>query len=203
MSLRSHFLRPQTSLTAQPSDSTGRRTFLKRSGLAASSLALLGNFPLGWLPKASAGNPPPERTADAGSAGAGPRPDSATTALRGVTPGVNPELRAHGAIFERKIHKIGDNVYSAVGWSGCNTIMVVGNDGVIIVDTGDGVQWAREVAAEFRAITDKPVRAVIYTCFHIDHMFGVKAFATADDVQAGRVEIIAHESLLAQCVAIG
>ena len=61
--------------------------------------------------------------------------------------------------------------------------MVVGDDGVIIVDTGDGVQWAREVAAEFRAITDKPVRAVIYTCFHIDHIFGVKAFATADDVQ--------------------
>src|SRR3982074_2095148 len=176
MPLNSCFLERKTSSTVQPVESTGRRSFLKRLGLAASSMALLGNFPLGWLPKARAGNPPPARTADAGSAGAGPRPDAATTASRGVTPGVNPELSAHGAIFERNIHKIVDNVCSAVVWSGCNTIMVVGNDGVIIVDTGDGVQWAREVAAEFRAITDKPVRAVIYTCFHIDHMFGVKAF---------------------------
>jgi alkyl sulfatase BDS1-like metallo-beta-lactamase superfamily hydrolase len=191
MPLNSCFQKRKTSSTVQPVERSGRRGFLKRLGLAASSMALLGNFPLGCS------NPPPTKTADAGSAGAGPQPDAATTASRGVNPGVNPELRAHGAIFERKIHRIGDNVYSAVGWSGCNTIMVVGDDGVIIVDTGDGVQWAREVAAEFRAITDKPVRAVIYTCFHIDHMFGVKAFATADDVQAGRIEIIAHESLLA------
>ena len=195
MSLRPRFPGRNASSTVRPSYNTGRRSFLTRSALAASSLAVLGIFPLAWWRKARADAK--ARTADAGSAGAGPRPDAATTASRGVIPGVNPELRAHGAIFERKIHKVGDNVYSAVGWSGCNSIMVVGNDGVIIVDTGDGVQWAREVAAEFRAITEKPVRAVIYTCFHIDHMFGVKAFATADDVQAGRIEIIAHESLLA------
>ena len=83
MPLNSCFLERKTSSTVQPVEGTGRRTFLKRSGLAASSMALLGNFPLGWLPKARAGNPPPARTADAGSAGAGPRPDAATTASRG------------------------------------------------------------------------------------------------------------------------
>jgi alkyl sulfatase BDS1-like metallo-beta-lactamase superfamily hydrolase len=119
------------------------------------------------------------------------------TASREVTPCINPDLKAHGTIFERKIHRVGENVYSAVGWSGCNSIMVVGHDGVIIVDTGDAVQWAREVAAEFRKITDKPVRAVIYTCFHLDHINGVKAFASIDDVNTGRVAIIAHQTLLA------
>jgi alkyl sulfatase BDS1-like metallo-beta-lactamase superfamily hydrolase len=206
MSLRSRFLAWRTNSSAQAGDGTGRRRFLMRSGVAAGSLALFGLFPLAWLRKDPAGFPPRARTADAASAGAGLRPEAATTTSRGAIAGVNPELRAHGAIFERKIHEVGDNVYSAVGWSGCNTIMVVGNDGVIIVDTGDGVQWAREVAAEFRTITDKPVRAIIYTCFHIDHMFGVKAFATADDVRDGRVEIIAHESLLAnvwQSVRLG
>src|SRR5713226_7514823 len=77
-----------------------------------------------------------------------------------VKPEINPDLRAHGAIFEQKIHKVGDNVYSAVGWSICNTIMVVGSQGVVIVDTGTDIQSAREVAAEFRKITDKPVVAV-------------------------------------------
>jgi alkyl sulfatase BDS1-like metallo-beta-lactamase superfamily hydrolase len=114
-----------------------------------------------------------------------------------VPPSINPDLAAHGAIFERRIHKVGDNVYSAVGWSACNSVMIEGGDGVIIVDTGDTATAAREVAAEFRKITDKPVRAVIYTCFHIDHIAGVKGFASAEDVAAGRVEIIAHDALLA------
>src|SRR5215813_7359319 len=73
---------------------------------------------------------------------------------------INPDLKAHGAIFERKIHRIGANVYSAVGWSGCNTIAVIGSDGIIIVDTGTEIQSAQEVAAELRKITDKPVRAI-------------------------------------------
>ncbi|UVO27144.1 twin-arginine translocation signal domain-containing protein [Bradyrhizobium arachidis] len=37
----------------------GRRTFLKRSGVAAGALAALGNLPLGGLRKAEAGPPPP------------------------------------------------------------------------------------------------------------------------------------------------
>jgi alkyl sulfatase BDS1-like metallo-beta-lactamase superfamily hydrolase len=120
-----------------------------------------------------------------------------------VAPGINPDLRAHGAIFERKIHKVGDNVYSAVGWSGCNTIMVVGADGVIIVDAGSDVQSAQEVAAELRKITDKPIRAVVYTCFHLDHISGVKGFVSDEDVKSGRVTIIAHETLLANVTTQG
>jgi alkyl sulfatase BDS1-like metallo-beta-lactamase superfamily hydrolase len=112
-----------------------------------------------------------------------------------VTPAIHPELRAHGAIFQRKIYKVGDNVYSAIGWANGGTIMVVGDDGVIIVDTGPDIR-----SAEFREITDKPVRAVIYTAFHVDHINGVKAFASAEDVKAGHVSIIAQEKLLANVI---
>lgn len=113
-----------------------------------------------------------------------------------MTPTIHPDLSNHGAIFERKIYQVGDNVYSAVGWANGATVMVVGDDGVIIVDTGPDIQAAREVAAEFRKITDKPVRAVIYTAFHVDHINGVKAYASAEDVRVGRVAVIAHEKLL-------
>jgi alkyl sulfatase BDS1-like metallo-beta-lactamase superfamily hydrolase len=117
-----------------------------------------------------------------------------------VAPRIDPELKAHGAIFARKIHQVGDNVYSAVGWANGNTVMVVGRDGVIIVDTGPDLAAAREVAAEFRKIADKPVRAVIYTAFHVDHISGVKAYASAEDVKAGHVAIIAHDTLLANVI---
>jgi hypothetical protein len=36
--------------------------------------------------------------------------------------------------------------------------MVVGDDGVIIVDTGPDLAAAREVAAKFRKITSPPLR---------------------------------------------
>jgi alkyl sulfatase BDS1-like metallo-beta-lactamase superfamily hydrolase len=117
-----------------------------------------------------------------------------------VIPQIHSDLKTHGTIFERKIHKVGDNVYSAVGWSTCNTIMVVGTDGVIIVDTGSEIQSAREVAAEFRKITDKPVRAVIYTCFHLDHISGVKGHVSVEDMKSGNVAVISHETLLANVI---
>jgi alkyl sulfatase BDS1-like metallo-beta-lactamase superfamily hydrolase len=120
-----------------------------------------------------------------------------------MTRGIHPDLAAHGAIFARKIYRVAGNVYCAVGWSTCNSIMVVGRDGVIIVDTGDSVTAAREVAAEFRKITDKPVLAVIYTCFHIDHISGVKGFVSAEDVSAGQVAVIAHDTLLANVINQG
>ncbi len=46
-------------LQGQPNGSLDRRSFLRRSGLAAGSLATLGALPLGTVRKATAGPPPP------------------------------------------------------------------------------------------------------------------------------------------------
>ena len=113
-----------------------------------------------------------------------------------VAPSIHPELREHTEHFRKKIYKISDNVYSAVGWGLANTIMVVGDDGVIIVDTGEDIDSARIVHSELRKISDKPVRAVIYTHFHPDHINGVKAYVSEKEVRAGEALIIAHRSLL-------
>jgi len=163
-----------------------RRGFIQRTAGAAGALLA--------VPGCMTTDHPPVTTSTAAVA------TPTSTKRFDVVPAINPELKAHGAIFERKIHQVGESVYSAVGW-GCNTIMVIGSDGVIIVDTGTDLQSAREVAAEFRKITDKPVRAVIYTCFHIDHIGGVKGHVSADDVRAGTVAVIAHETLLANVAA--
>ena len=116
---------------------------------------------------------------------------------------INEELANHTKHFEKKIYKVGDNVYSAVGWSIANVIMIEGNEGVIIFDTGLSpveVQGAKE---ELEKITSKPVVAVIYSHFHPDHWGGVKAFVSEDDVQSGRVKIFAHETLMNNVVNQG
>lgn len=45
-------------------------------------------------------------------------------------------------------------------------------------------------------MTDLPVKAIVYTRNHFDHVPAVKAFATEEDVASGKVEIFAHETLL-------
>jgi len=116
---------------------------------------------------------------------------------------IPPELAQHTALFEKRIYHVTGNVYSAVGYSLGNSIMIEGNDGVIIVDTLSSVEAAKQVREEFRKITQKPVVAVIYTHFHPDHTSGVKAFASSEDVAAGRVAIYAQESLLKNYVTQG
>ena len=88
----------------------------------------------------------------------------------------NQELKDHSHDFERQVHQVGDNVYSAVGFGMANSIMIEGTDGIIIVDTLDCVEAGKLALAEFRKITDKPVKAVVYTHNHQDHVCGVAAY---------------------------
>src|SRR5262249_35637606 len=52
-----------------------------------------------------------------------------------------------------------------------NTTFIVGDDGVAVVDPGLFTNGPR-VVRELRALTDRPVRYVIYTHGHYDHAFG-------------------------------
>ncbi len=92
------------------------------------------------------------------------------------------ELEAHSAEFERGVVQVTEGVYVAIGYALANTIMIVGDDGVIIVDTTESMSAARRIKAEFDKITDKPVKAIIYTHNHSDHIFGAKVFAPDGDV---------------------
>jgi len=120
-----------------------------------------------------------------------------------ITPSIHPELAAHTQHFAQRVYPVAGNVYSAVGWQLGNVVMIEAPQGLIIVDTGESVSESRKIMAEFRKLTDKPVKAVVYTHFHPDHINGVKAFVTEEQVRNGEVQIIAHETLLANVVAQG
>ena len=111
-------------------------------------------------------------------------------------PTVNPRMTEHSRKMAQQVYQVTDNVYSAVGFGLANVIMIVGRDGVIIVDTAESVDAAKAAFAELRKFSDKPVKAVIYTHNHTDHTMGVKAFVNEEDVKAGRVNIYAHETMM-------
>jgi alkyl sulfatase BDS1-like metallo-beta-lactamase superfamily hydrolase len=117
-----------------------------------------------------------------------------------VPASINPELKEHTKIFERKIYKVGDNVYCAVGYNLANIIMVEGKDGIVIVDTGMELKQGQEVLADFQKITSKPVTGIIYTHHHTDHVQGTGAFVSEQDAASGAVPIIGHETLMQEYI---
>ena len=106
-----------------------------------------------------------------------------------------------GAVWEGEaftFHKIRDDIYHAVGTGnltvGCNGSVIINENDVLLVDSHltPAASWA--LMQELENITDKPVRYVINTHFHFDHVHGNQAFG--DDV-----EIIGHKYTREQLVA--
>lgn len=107
-------------------------------------------------------------------------------------PHVHASLAAHSAVFETRVEKVTDGVYVAIGYALANSIMLEGDDGVVIVDVTESAETARVVLAAFREITDKPIKALIYTHNHADHVFGGGGFFP-DGVPAD-FPVYAHDS---------
>ena len=76
----------------------------------------------------------------------------------------------------KQVLRFRDNIYVAIGFGLANCVMIEGKDGLVIIDVMESPDTAREVLTEFRRITTKPIRGIILTHFHFDHINGLEVF---------------------------
>jgi cyclase len=88
---------------------------------------------------------------------------------------------------------IGAGVYAAIDGpehkSGSNAGFVIGDDGVVVIDSFFNEDAAKALVAEIRKLTAKPIRFVVNTHYHIDHTGGDRVLR-----EAGAV-IVAHRNV--------
>lgn len=90
-----------------------------------------------------------------------------------------PALAVPPMVPAGKTVAIGDRVYM-IPDGGVplvpNVGVVIGDDGVLVVDTGMGPANAKTVLAEVRELTSLPIRYLVTTHFHPEHNYGAQAF---------------------------
>ena len=95
-----------------------------------------------------------------------------------------------------EIQKLADGVYVSIRREpvglgvDANNVFILDDDGVVVVDTNFGASSTRQVIAALKKITNKPVRYVVNTHWHDDHVLGNQAYR---DAYPG-VQFIAHEA---------
>ena len=85
-----------------------------------------------------------------------------------------------GAITPDKaeFRKLADDVYVYIGKSNdANALIVVTSQGVVVIDTGNNQPETRAILKNIQAVTQQPVRFVVITQNHGDHIGGTPLFA--------------------------
>lgn len=104
-----------------------------------------------------------------------------------------------------EVRKITNDIYVVIRheppslWFNPNTTFIIGKKDVIVIDSNISSNYTREVLTELKKITDKPVRYVINTHWHEDHIIGNHIYKDAFP----NVEFIGHRSTLKDLPEIG
>jgi glyoxylase-like metal-dependent hydrolase (beta-lactamase superfamily II) len=89
------------------------------------------------------------------------------------------------AFAAEKLTRIAENVYAYVDTKnssknnsfGANAGIIIGKDGIVVVDTMISAKEAKRFIRDIRTISRKPIRYVVNTHYHFDHVFGNSEFA--------------------------
>jgi len=89
--------------------------------------------------------------------------------------------------LEIKTTDLGHGVY-LLGWQGGDSLILVGDDGVLLVDTSVALMGDK-IKGAIAKVSDKPIKLIINTHAHADH------FGANEALAKGGASIVAHDNL--------
>lgn len=115
----------------------------------------------------------------------------------------NPSLWRQAQILTRHgLFKVMDGIWQVRGFDVSTVSFIDAGTGWIVVDPLTSIEAAR---AALDLLTEhveaKPVLAVIYSHSHVDHYGGVGGITSREEVEAGKVQVIAPEGFLEHAVS--
>ncbi|MEO1019361.1 MAG: alkyl/aryl-sulfatase [Pseudomonadota bacterium] len=105
------------------------------------------------------------------------------------------KLRGQATQFEKQVIELAPGIWIAVGFAASNVHLIEGDGGAILIDTTESTQAATDIRAAFRERSNLPIKAIIYTHSHRDHISGATIFA-----EGGEPEIIARDNFSSDLV---
>ena len=88
-----------------------------------------------------------------------------------------------------QLKRIGPNIWAAIddakGDAGANAGFVIGDSGVLVIDTFENEAAAKALLGEIHKLTNLPVKFVVNTHYHLDHVAGNRVFSNAGAVVVG------------------
>ncbi len=115
---------------------------------------------------------------------------------------VHPSLwRQSTLVAKQGLYEVVPGIYQIRGFDLSNMTVIEGDTGIIVIDPLVSTEVAAAALALYRQHRgDRAVKAVIYTHSHVDHFGGVLGVTSQEDVDAGKVAVIAPEGFTEHAV---
>ncbi len=124
-----------------------------------------------------------------------PRPDT-------IHPSIFGQMKVKSK--DSGLYQLGEDIYQIRG-DLADITLVRGSSGWIVLDAGTTMEFTQAAWGFAHPLlpggTDIPISTVIYSHSHVDHFGGVKGMITQEDVDNGKVQVIAPHGFMDEALA--
>lgn len=89
--------------------------------------------------------------------------------------------------------EIGRDIYAFTAEGDPNTGVVIGDDGVMVVDAQATPAMAKQVVEKIRSVTDKPIKYVVLSHYHAVRVLGASGYGAGQVIASEKCRAMIHE----------
>lgn len=106
-----------------------------------------------------------------------------------------PGFASTGDMTEKQISftEIGPGLWAYTAEGDPNTGVIIGDDGVMVVDAQATPVMAKRVIEKIRSVTDKPIKYVVLSHYHAVRVLGASAYGASEIVASETCRAMIHE----------